>query len=49
MSQFPRHHRVPNWLMFVLVVILGAIFSVTYWQYVEAKGALIEKQKQERP
>jgi hypothetical protein len=28
--------------------ILGAIFSVTFWQYTEAKGALIEKQKRER-
>jgi hypothetical protein len=35
--------------MFILVVTLGAIFSVTFWQYIEAKGALIEKQKVERP
>ena len=34
--------------MLVFVIILGAIFSLTFWQYIEAKGALIEKQKQDQ-
>jgi hypothetical protein len=47
-SQYRPHRRFPNWLMLVFVIILGAIFSLTFWQYIEAKGALIEKQKQDQ-
>jgi hypothetical protein len=35
--------------MLVLVIILGVIFSLTFWQYIEAKNALIEKQKEMQP
>jgi hypothetical protein len=48
-SQYRPHRRFPNWLMLVLAIVLGAIFSLTFWQYIEAKNALIEKQKQDQP